>query len=209
MITLSVFILKGSHTLKPRGGSLIQVSTTLMDFFDGTIWFHQKVYMYISAYMFAQWNDSGTMHLYVSYNRQPFNLAKIPSTVAHVVSLWCFGLWVPFDFLLQLKCIGYSVCIFMTTCEYLWYKYFYTELYCGSHQWSPGLSHSTGGQFNLYLSDITGEYSLCGFSYWKNVWKKYKCCYLRALFPIIRKPLEKVSRFLGKPLENHQKTVLY
>ena len=44
-------------------------------------------FLLMGPYIFAQRSDSGTMHLYVSYNRQPFNLAKIPSTVPHVVSL--------------------------------------------------------------------------------------------------------------------------
>ena len=39
----------------------------------------------VGPYIFAQRNDSGHVHLYISYLRQPFNLARIPSTDPHQV----------------------------------------------------------------------------------------------------------------------------
>ena len=39
----------------------------------------------VGPYIFAQRNDSGRVHLYISYLRQPFNLARIPSTDPHQV----------------------------------------------------------------------------------------------------------------------------
>ena len=51
----------------------------------------------IGPYIFAQRNDSGRIHLYISYLRQPFNLARIPSTDAHAVRVCiCITLTVSF-----------------------------------------------------------------------------------------------------------------
>ena len=39
----------------------------------------------VGPYLFAQRNDSGQIHLYISYLRQPFNLTKIPTIDPHDV----------------------------------------------------------------------------------------------------------------------------
>ena len=42
-------------------------------------------FLLVGPYIFAQRSDSGNIHLYISYLRQPFNQARIPSTDAHRV----------------------------------------------------------------------------------------------------------------------------
>ena len=42
-------------------------------------------FLLLGPYIFAQRNDSGNIHLYISYRRKPFNLAKIPTTDPHDV----------------------------------------------------------------------------------------------------------------------------
>ena len=42
-------------------------------------------FLLLGPYIFAQRNDSGQIHLYISYLRQPFNLAMIPTTDPHDV----------------------------------------------------------------------------------------------------------------------------
>ena len=42
-------------------------------------------FLLLGPYIFAQRNDSGRIHLYISYLRQPFNLTMIPTTDPHDV----------------------------------------------------------------------------------------------------------------------------
>lgn len=42
-------------------------------------------FLLVGPYIFAQRSESDHIHLYISYLRQPFNLAKIPSTDPHQV----------------------------------------------------------------------------------------------------------------------------
>ena len=42
-------------------------------------------FLLLGPYIFAQRSDSGNIHLYISYLRQPFNQARIPSTDPHQV----------------------------------------------------------------------------------------------------------------------------
>ena len=94
----------------------------------------------VGPYIFAQRNDSGRIHLYISYLRQPFNLAKIPTTDPHDVrktlfdkSYWSTKSLSPFD------AQGYIVA------------------HINELQALVIVQH-TSGRFNLYLSDITGVY---------------------------------------------------
>lgn len=53
--------------------------------FDPTLGRHDD-FVLLGPYIFAQKTDSQNMiHLYVSYNRQPFQRAMIPSTDPHQV----------------------------------------------------------------------------------------------------------------------------
>ena len=51
---------------------------------DPTLGRHDD-FLLLGPYIFAQRNDSGHIHLYISYRRQPFNLAMIPTTDPHDV----------------------------------------------------------------------------------------------------------------------------
>ena len=42
-------------------------------------------FLLLGPYIFAQRNDSGNIHLYISYLRNPFNRTKIPTNDAHQV----------------------------------------------------------------------------------------------------------------------------
>ena len=53
--------------------------------FDPSLGRHDD-FLLLGPYIFAQRNDSGIIHLYISYLRQPFNRAKIPTTDLHAVS---------------------------------------------------------------------------------------------------------------------------
>ena len=48
-------------------------------------------FLLLGPYIFAQRNDSGQIHLYISYLRQPFNLAMIPTTDPHDVRKTTFS----------------------------------------------------------------------------------------------------------------------
>ena len=45
----------------------------------------------VGPYIFAQRNDSGRIHLYISYLRQPFKRARIASTDAHRVREYIYS----------------------------------------------------------------------------------------------------------------------
>ena len=105
--------------------------------FDPNLGRHDA-FLLLGPYIFAQKTDSeNIINLYVSFNRQPFQKAKIPTTEPHQVSSSVehySSLKPPFST---------------------------SQNYIVSHiDWQQAMvivEHSSG-QYNLYLSDITGVY---------------------------------------------------
>ena len=60
--------------------------------FDPNLGRHDD-FLLLGPYIFAQRNDSGIIHLYISYLRQPFNQTKIPTTDPHAVSIITQNYW--------------------------------------------------------------------------------------------------------------------
>ena len=106
--------------------------------FDANLGRHDA-FLLIGAYIFAQKTDSeGVISLYVSYNRQPFQKAMIPSTDPHQVRT-------QYDYRRKDR--------FIST--------FLLQNYIVSHidqQQAIVIVEHLSTQFNLYISDVTGVY---------------------------------------------------
>ena len=110
-----------------------------MQEFDPNLGRHDD-FLLLGPYIFAQKTDSQNMiSLYVSYNRQPFQKAKIPSTEPH-----------------QVCNVSHSELVCDT---YAWFCCL--QEYIVSHrrrQQAMVIVQHVSGQYNLYLSDLNGVY---------------------------------------------------
>ena len=103
-------------------------------------------FLLLGPYIFAQRNDSGRIHLYISYLRQPFNLTKIPTTDPHDVRGNHFH-WL----YLSTKSLSLSLSLTHTHTQ----GYFVAHI---NELQALVIVQHISGRYNLYLSDITGVY---------------------------------------------------
>jgi hypothetical protein len=127
---------EGSFTVSLRTQRVPFSSSTLREF-DPNLGRHDD-FLLVGPYIFAQKTDSDNMiNLYVSYKRQPFRRAMIPTTDPH------------------------QVCPSHNSSSTHILSPLSTQNYIVSHidelQASVIVEHLSG-QFNLYLSDLTGVY---------------------------------------------------
>ena len=123
-------------------------------------------FLLLGPYIFAQRNDSGQIHLYISYLRQPFNLAMIPTTDPHDVRKATFS-----TSLLKLS-LSLSPCLIssyfdppntpcfpsllsLSSLSHDTQRYFVTHI---NELQALVIVQHTSGRYNLYLSDITGVF---------------------------------------------------
>ena len=111
----------------------------------------------VGPYIFAQRNDSGRVHLYISYLRQPFNRARIPSTDPHQVRTRAYSFGRMYVTTPPLLSFSLPPSLFLPSLLFHLSAQSYYVTHINELQALVIVEHASG-KYNLYLSDITGEY---------------------------------------------------
>ena len=137
-VKLSSLVGSGNFTVSLLSQRAPFNNQTLREF-DPTLGKHDD-FLLLGRYIFAQKTDSrNVISLYISYDRQPFQKAMIPSTEPHqVVCMSLLKVWsvtAPPPSLMQSYIVSHI-----------------------NQQQALVIVEHSSGQYNLYLSDVTGVY---------------------------------------------------